>query len=304
MISWQTTAVLCALFAALGVVADKLTLSRHKRRLHDRLSGWWIQLDDLPIPELPSTLATRALTVLEKPLNLNKSWWRRLIRLVLLSFLLGFLAYCVYSVYLIRMRSAEGRFSFPADVLSYTIFLSVQYVIMAVVNVLFDLATILITLKIVRVISTARAHAVILLVLCDFFLAYLIFSSAMLVMYMIGDSSFSLDAFLHLPRISWSIASGTIIWVFTGNPTGPDELLLAGLMGMAIFVPTFMFLSLLLFLSIAKSIVTVAKGVFSYLLELLTDNPDSNVMPVYSLTATLFSTFAILAKAIHHFVSS
>ena len=64
MFSWTTVGILTALITGFDVAIDRAMLNRHKGRVHDWLTGYWIRLHDTSLPNLASSTPSATLRAL------------------------------------------------------------------------------------------------------------------------------------------------------------------------------------------------------------------------------------------------
>jgi hypothetical protein len=159
-------------------------------------------------------------------------------------------------------------------------------IILLFVNLVFDTATGLVTVKILSVIHRSTPGKSIALIFIDFTLALLFaisclaFASALL--------GVSLEMFVLVPLELYS---------FLFNPVESSLVLSGFLYCGTTFIPTLIYLTILATLIISKAVLGIGIRVTKFLLERATEVEKSKDLAVFTLTGSLFSVIVLLLTA-------
>ena len=168
--------IVCTLLLKLGTWLDALLLRRHKLALYRSYQQAWIRLDDTTVPNLPQLMAGSTVQALSA--LVPKSF--QLVSVFLISLLLsGVLTttavvlgeYIQYPSYAYSISGIIGLLTTLAE---EAVRIPVPIGFLYGVNLLFDGATIVITVHILRTISTAKGPAIFALIVLDVVLAVLL----------------------------------------------------------------------------------------------------------------------------------
>ena len=151
--TWQTIGVISSVAIAAGGATDLLMTSRQREHMHSRLVSLWVTLDDASIPDLPRAISGRVL-----------AWWNhaathRAVRLRIFLFSVAgswLLTSCAYAL----GGTLDGYSFSQHDILPIPIWT------VYVANYPFDVATVAVTLGLLRVVrdrSLLRGSGAILL---------------------------------------------------------------------------------------------------------------------------------------------
>jgi len=159
MITWSTIAILAATFAIFGAAFDRLILTRQKPALHQKLVSYWISLEELEYRNLAKSLSGYVLSKLKDTATLGIKSWKTLLVWTFVSYVLTSLASLV-------AWTIDGGFdqtTIPLPI--FTTYIS---------NWIFDLATVLITLKVLHIVRKRRPSIGLLALAADLLLAFIL----------------------------------------------------------------------------------------------------------------------------------
>ena len=284
--TWGTVGVLAGLFAGLGYALDRWSLRRQKHVVYDRLIAWWNRLDDTSVPDLPRRMAEWSLGVWHKIAGLEFFSVRAL------GVSLG--ASCVLTTIALYGGAAigEGGWGSPLG-LGEAIRLTAFYGI----NAIFDTATILVTLHAIRIVRDRSGKMGVLAMIGDVAFAY---TCAVVC----GVTILAFN-YAGQPRAWRTYFAGGLDLVHTGVGYWfgyqSEWLLRYGLFVSTTLLPTFVWSTLLLFLTFAKLVLTGAKRVGLFFLERATEDEVPTFKP-FTLLGSVFASIALVAKTVQHFV--
>lgn len=159
MITWSTIAILAATFAIFGAAFDRLILTRQKPALHQKLVSYWISLEELEYRNLAKSLSGYVLSKLKDTATLGIKSWKTLLVWTFVSYVLTSLASLV-------AWAIDGGFdqtTIPLPI--FTTYIS---------NWIFDLATVLITLKVLHIVRKNRPSIGLIALVADLLLAFIL----------------------------------------------------------------------------------------------------------------------------------
>lgn len=305
--SWTTIATLAALLSGIGFAIDKWLLKRHKKKLHSRLTDWWVHLDDTKLPDLPAWMASATLRsvrpVLRSKARFIAATSTISVLLTLNALVLGPVIAGYASSYLDELR--KGTWLFDVEVLR--MFLPI--------NLLCDTLTLLVTIKVLRVVARGRPIHSGAAIILDLFLAVgFAWACGAISAAFLEYSGMYYDVFL---KDGWFLAPLNVLVAGTfemmNHTAQTVDLLLSGsasddavafvLFSTTTLLPTLAYLFVLLIMLLGKLLLGIFKRTLAYALERAADD-EPEKLQVVCLTATLLSLLAIFAKTIAHFVGA
>lgn len=153
--SWTTTALLLGFFAGIGAAIDRFTLARHKTLLHQTLIRFWVNIDDWDVRDYPKYLAASVLSINE--------YWRTW------AFVSKSLS--VFSVSWVLTSSAYLLGTYLDGTVGFYSIVPLPIFTYYAVNMVFDLATVYVTLRVLLVIKNSSTLAGFMALLVDAVLA-------------------------------------------------------------------------------------------------------------------------------------
>jgi hypothetical protein len=310
MITWTQVAACATVMVALGNLADNLLLNRHKRWCYDRVLKVWDYLDEIRIPDLHRSMATRTLKVIHTIFGSKIVSWRFLLVGTIMSFLLTTLALTQFFQkpwVFDDLNTASRRVWFYC------------------VNWVFDLATFLITWKAITIIKETSIWVAVLIIAFDIYSAIVLAGFCYVIGVMFGNFfanvqvtavllpfhwPFNPSAVLHMIYDSLILGSkivfidgGLAYYLEKGTWTWmTDHLIVAigvtrtdGLFMITMLVPTFIYMSILASILIGKVALGGARICALYAAERVTEGkPEENKL--FTITASLFAVVVATAK--------
>ncbi len=173
MITWTTIVIICGFFATLGALTDKLLLHRNKVLLHQRFTAWWIQLFESKFKTLPERLANTILSFRWLLWARSLPWWQSALLFLVINWILTTIAYYL-------AKSLSG-YQFTRT------FFYLPWFNVYIVNFLFDLFSVLLTLKVLKIVQSGRLTKSLVYILLNILIAYLFASICWLSMMYSGN---------------------------------------------------------------------------------------------------------------------
>lgn len=304
MLTWTGIAFAFATLAALGNSADRLLLRTSKRRLYDWMTRAWYKLDHSPIADLPALVASVALRPLLHT-NRKNQWPLRLGIMFGASVLLTGSAALVGRLVRRRVFPWFDSIALPLDSSAARVITTEarwlferwwQYLPALFINFAFDAATVLTTLILLDRVRTAasafRRLATLGLSLC---LAVSFALGSLTAMNLVVNSSTDLA---QSARWSAEILLAVLTWNTQRRyAPGFDD----AFYGMSTLIPLGAYLGALVLAIIGKAILSCARAVGLYWLELATEplpgEIDSKFLP-FTLLGLLLGAAGALAKLV------
>lgn len=157
MITWSTIAILATTFAIFGAAFDRLVLTRQKPTLHKKLVSYWISLEEAKYKNLAKSLSSYILSKLKNTASTGIKSWKTLL-------LWTFVSYIFTSSASLLSWAIDGGFdqtTIPLPI--FTTYIS---------NWVFDLATVLITIKVLHIVKKCRPSIGLIALFADLLLAF------------------------------------------------------------------------------------------------------------------------------------
>ena len=154
--------VLCTLPAGMGVIVDRLMLRRHKGRLHNALLRYWLHLEELSLPDIWRVFAAYTIRFFSLVFGKKILSFRFIITLILVSFCLTFCAISLGDF----LESLEQGVEFELSHIMY-IMHAWAWAVCLLINLVFDTATGLVTVKVLSVIHRSTPCKAIALIVID-----------------------------------------------------------------------------------------------------------------------------------------
>lgn len=301
MLTWTNVIVIAGTFAALGPLMDRFMLKRQKGRIYDFLLHWWDKLDDTHIPELHKCMAN---WTIQNARSIVGDHWlsiRGIIITVLISFSITIMSLSIgYSISVgdSIMHPLFWRHLLIENILQ--IFFHPLYSLsILIVNMMYDIATVVFTFYALRLILSRGWLASLAIIIVDFLFA-VFFCYMCAVTANAGSKFFSTTAAYPDMNSSfyfgstWRILYGAY---FEGRTSDLEVVFYAS----TTFIPTAIYMGLLLLMFLGKFILKVGKCSALFFLErMLDDSPTS--LSVFTLTGSLFSVILLIAKTMIHFL--
>lgn len=258
--------------AGLGSIIDMILLRRHKGRIHNALTKFWVFLDDTPAPSFHRVLIDLGLGVFER-YNRNK-----IAGLFFALVLSGYLTVCAVSL---GTGYQTGRYFFWGGG-SLWRFTDLTLLILA--NFPFDYLTIAITGLLLSTMQRVRQYWLIPLVLVD-----LTASVACALGCLLATDSVLLGGVS--PGRS-QLVSDILLLDFESvvGSLNRVELYYAA----TTLLPTIIYLAVLTTLYVAKAMAATLLAAIKYLLERVTEVKDPRDTCAFTLTGALFSALVIV----------
>lgn len=159
MITWSTIAILATTFAIFGAAFDRLILTRQKPALHQKLVSYWVSLEEIEYKNLAKSLSGYILSKLKTTSILGLKSWKTLLLWTFVSYIL------TSSASLISWIIDEGFDETTIPLPIFTTYIS---------NWIFDLATILITIKVLYIVKKYRPSIGLIALFGDLLLAFIL----------------------------------------------------------------------------------------------------------------------------------
>lgn len=159
MITWSTIAILATTFAIFGAAFDRLILIRQKPALHQKLVSYWVSLEEIEYKNLAKSLSGYILSKLKTTSILGLKSWKTLLLWTFISYILTSIA----SLISWPIDRGFGQTTIPFPI--FTTYIS---------NWIFDLATVLITLKVLHIVKKHRPSIGLLALAGDLLLAFIL----------------------------------------------------------------------------------------------------------------------------------
>jgi hypothetical protein len=211
MWDWKVIALICTAFVVIGITIDRFLLRRQKNDLHNWLVTAWLKLVDIKIPNLPSAAAKGTLRIVARVLGQSLFSFRAILIGIIISVALTTAAFIVSNIPERGSLILAGK-HFLTYMNSWEMFISVYPI-----NFLFDAATILVTLHILRKIISSKGHVAIPLILVDFIIASL-FAVACI---SVSLGSVDLLKFSQAPELVENLQgwwSGVLAFIYPSHP--------------------------------------------------------------------------------------
>lgn len=293
MWSWETTSIVAALLAGVGALTDRLMLNRQKGALQLALIGWWNRLDDTRFIDIPRLVA---------------GWFLRIVRKTAGSEGLSFRGIAIATTGSIVLTSAS---LISGNWLGYDLAFAIGQFVTLVPNVskvlsvypanlVFDLATIIVTIAIVRKIHRLGALRAVGWMLLDIVVAGCL--AIVCVTVAIG----AIDIFvlgqapeLTVNFIAWW--SGMLALFNPIHPNAEAAYTVDAMYSMTTFIPTTIFIIFLLLSGFAKPIARTGRMISKYILETATEGEPENLF-AFTMLGSLCGVIGLFAKTVHHFL--
>lgn len=266
LVSWITTVViLCSLPAGVGVSLDRLLRRQDRLALEDRLTRWWIAIERTSFGQLHRRLAARLGGFLDRATANRRSLVHTLLAGVLCSSALTFTV-------ILSVSSVRGlRFPDP--------FLWVRLIGF---NVLFDFATVIMTIQVLRLVARTPVFISIALLALDVLLA-LLCALGVLVIPSLLDGSYDSR-----------LVTGFFEYLIPGFDRAGSLNILGFAYASTTLIPTACIVAALLFLIAGKCLLTTTQ----FFLERVTEPEDGRPAPVFTLTGSLFSIICLTLSTV------
>ncbi len=293
MFTWETVAIVAALLAGFGALLDRLLLNRQKGTLQLALTDWWIRLADASIPDLPILLAMQ-ITRRFKQFSRGRSGRLRVVAATLI-----FSATLTTSAFYFGGVIEQG---WAAANLELTLLLRpARSIPVYATNLIFDTATVLITILIIGRIAHLGILRAIGWILADVALA------GLLAFLCITVVTAAFDIFLFRQTPEWLVNlrawwHAVLVIIDPSNPNAAPHLMTYAFYSLTTFAPTVIFIAVLLILGLAKPVVTIGRGASMHLLEKATEGEPENLL-IFTMLGSLFGVIGLFAKMLHHFIA-
>lgn len=162
--AWDILSIIFICFIATGLSIDRLMLYKHKNIFYNKILFWWVWLDNTDIKDLPKEFAKNTLEAISKR---KKYFWSKNTLLILIIFF-----WLIPSVLFLLGLLIELEFNFfelfnlggvPLPI--FTVYL---------INVPFDVITLLITYKVIYIISERNYFEALIVIVLDVLLALML----------------------------------------------------------------------------------------------------------------------------------
>lgn len=294
MWSWETISLVAAILASVGALTDRLILNRQKSALQLVLIQSWNRLDDTRIPDIPRLVA---------------GWFLRIVRKAAGSEGLSFRGITIATTGSVAMTSAS---IIVGAWLSYDLESAIAQLGMLLAdvpkllslypaNLVFDLATIIVTIAIVRKIYRLGAFRALGWMLLDIVIAGCL--AIMCVTVAIG----AIDILVlgQAPELTRNFITWWKGMLALFNPIHPNAettFIVEALYSMTTFLPTTIFVIFLLLSGFAKPIARAGRMFSKHILEIATEGEPENLL-VFTMLGSLCGVVSLFAKTIHHFLT-
>ena len=302
-----------ALLNTACVLADFILHRSHKVDLHLRLTGWWLQVFGLEIVDFPRVVAERTLGLKTKVLGQFLWSCRSLAVAVPLSIVLTLAALVG------GLRIANPAASYAEVANKFVALFGAHLPVLFVSNLVFDLATVAITIIILeRVAAESRALRGSALLLADAVLAFVLAVGCIVGVALLGEA-----VGLFVPQIAernplvFPSLSRDLIGEASAAVVNTTNAVLAlgargarfdlyGLYAVTTFLPTVVYLALMLVLIFAKATLTLGQRAALYSMESVTQvDPakpgaakDFKPFTLLGILATLIAAFLMLVVSV------
>lgn len=306
MLTWQTTAVVCVLLATLGGAADLWIGQRGKTKLHDGLVHIWYRLSETPVPDLAPLLAHRTLYLGSRLVGGPGLSMRALLILFLVSFLLSLNTFTIgYWLDQRIVGEAPHARSIVGNLL-YFLSLRAFWLGAVPVNLAFDAATVLVTIKVLQVVRSTSGALASLAIAVDLLIAILLACLCVIVFDLVeiatGENALA-GSFINNAKILMLRQWGAVM-ILLGYPVPYEEFDIGHLFFSATtLIPTVICLTLLYAMLVAKPILSLLRFLLMGFLNRTTEPEPTNLL-AFTMVASVFNVVAVSAATAHHFASS
>lgn len=190
MFGWKIIIAFSGFVSALGIAFDRILLKRHKSQMHIMLVRWWVLLEDIRLPNLHSLMANYTVRVLKRIFLVKFGIWKAIIVSMTISFVLTTLA-VLFGLH------------FEANSIDHGSWFVLPHFSVYVLNYFFDALTIIITFKLLKIISRIKIHTAILVAGVDIAIAFSLMTFCFAVMPWIEGISFNARLLGTEPVVSW-----------------------------------------------------------------------------------------------------
>lgn len=297
MNSWEALVISLTVLNSLCVALDRLFLHRQKSRLQHFLLAYWVRLDDTDIKNLHHAVALKTLSLLRRlarPFN----------RLSL--GLLGIVSLSMAATVIALIVGASLQSEPPFELLDFSSaswHTAGVWSYMFALNLLFDVATLLVTMFLLQRIVHHGVVLGCLFVLSDVAAAAglgILCAWGVLLPYFAFLEDFPISPSLHLARATFLAAADFFIpGVQCRYFRIYDYKIVA--YAFTTFIPTFVYATALFAAILSKPVLKATKTIFLRLLETAVEASDPKELTVFTLTGVLISAIALVTKAVLSF---
>jgi hypothetical protein len=304
MVTWATVGTLCAALAGIGASTDRLLARSTKRRLYDGMTSAWYRLGETRVRDLPGTAAQLAL----RPFAFL-DWRRRPARTAVATLAMSV---CLTAIMALIGRLARRRVYplydppwLPATATAWQVMETHSmwlldkwghYMPAILVNLVFDATTVVITLHLLRAVrASSRPLGRVGIVLANLGAAFLLAVASLAIAYLaVGQDTGTRHAFAR--ALAVLVDALSLSFPARDAPTLDDAFF-----GASTLLPIGAYLIVLLVLVIAKALLSGARALLVYYLELaaepLPQEVDTKFVP-FTLLGLLFGAVGALAKLV------
>lgn len=179
-----------AFSAAFGIVFDRILLKRHKSQMHTMLVRWWVLLDNIALPNLHSLMADYTVRIINNSFLVRLGIWQAFVISLAISFMLTTFA-------------THFGLHLENSTIDYGSWLQLPHFSMYFLNYFFDALTIIITYKLLKLISRSRFHIAVLVAGVDMAIAFSLMVSCLAAFFWVGNISFNARLYGTEPNVSW-----------------------------------------------------------------------------------------------------
>jgi hypothetical protein len=286
--SWEPLIAALVLVNAICIFLDRYLLNRHKTRIYELLLRLWDRIDETRIIELHRLVASQTAHLLKAFAFPKNHRYRGIIKTALLSAALT----CV--AFLIGYMLLPDNYFYKND-LSIVIPLAIP------VNLIFDVSTIVATFFILNSVARKPLRLSLVLMATDVVIAYalacLCLTSLTLIYSLIELPFVPVDMLKELTILNhYYIIDSLRFLMGLPDAHGPPIMLPYALFACTTLIPTFLYLLMLVFLILAKPLLSAGKTSIMYFIERATEIDNPKALIVFSLFGAALSVIALLLK--------
>jgi hypothetical protein len=301
-VSWSGVVAVCVAIGALGAAADQLLKSRLKRNVYDYFLSLWSRLEDSTIADLPSVVASFAVTKLRLA-RASQNKTVAVAKVLLVSFVLTAVSALVgrlvrrytFSWYESNVLAQSVGFFEATEIHTRWLYdKSWHYCPALLVNLVFDVGTVVTTLGCLRAIGTRKSALLRYgIILANLGVALVLAIGSLAVAHWVVDRD---RPFLRVIRWSAECIFAVLTWDTSRKfASGFDD----AFVGLSTLIPLSLYLFMLAGAILARALLLTLRGASLYWLELATEplpkDIDSRFKP-FTLLGLVFGSFGIIAK--------
>lgn len=276
-------------------MTDRLLLNTHKSTLQLALIRWWYDLEQTEVPDIARVVAGWFLEGIKFLLGTKNNAVKGILWTALVS--LSLTSAAILSGRMIVFGWETGISDF------FTLFLSNEKIVISAYlpNLIFDLITIAITVAVVRKIHVVGVIRAVGWISIDILVAGVLAIICVTSCVAMIDILY-LEQFPEFKTNFWSWWGG-VLHIF--NPSHPDSSRITvsnALYSFTTFIPTFIFLLLLVSFNFLKLASHAGIKLSKYVLETATEG-DSEKLLVFTMFGGMFAVLGLLIKAVIHISS-